>query len=366
MSNKNIGKLLDLFDLGHDFSDEQLKSAYKDLVQVWHPDKYENNDRLKERAEAKIKEINEAYGTLRTLLDARNEAVVNGSGKAKGRPSLLGSVFYPTDFSPESDAAFAHALKIALVANARLNLFHVSPDKDRNVLPEFPKIRDTLIKWNVISAENPEEDIQKMGFYYSKVIGVHSDPVSSILNYLKSYPSDITVIATHGRSGVERLMRKSVAEKVSRESGGMTLFLKKANDGFVSMADGSINLKNILVPVDVEPDPHLAINAAMKFAGLLGNGSCVFTLLYVGDPARFPEIKHPDKASWEWNHLMLQGNAVETILKVASDIPADLIVMGTQGHQGFLDALRGNTTEQILRTSPCPVLAVPERRRWAR
>ncbi len=65
-------------------------------------------------------------------------------------------------------------------------------------------------------------------------------------------------------------MRKSVAEKVSRESGGMTLFLKKANDGFVSMADGSINLKNILVPVDIEPDPHLAINAAMKFAGLLG------------------------------------------------------------------------------------------------
>src|SRR5690606_16646144 len=105
MSNKNIGKLLDLFDLGHDFSDEQLKSAYKDLVQVWHPDKYENNDRLKERAETKIKEINEAYGTLRALLDARNEAAVNGSGKAKRRPSHLGRVFYPTDFSPESDAA---------------------------------------------------------------------------------------------------------------------------------------------------------------------------------------------------------------------------------------------------------------------
>lgn len=366
MSNKNIGKLLDLFDLGNDFSDEQLKSAYKDLVQVWHPDKYENNDRLKERAETKIKEINEAYGALRALLEARSDAALNGGRKTRGRPSLLGSVFHPTDFSPEGDAAFAHALKIALVANARLNLFHVSPDKDRNVLPEFPKIRDTLIKWNVISAENPEDDIGRMGFSYSKVIGVHKDPVSSILNYLKAHPSDITVIATHGRSGVERLVHKSVAEKVSRESGGMTLFLKKANEGFVSAADGGIGLKNILVPVDVEPDPHLAINAAMKFASLVGNGSCVFTLLYVGDPVRLPVIKHPDKDSWEWNHLTLQGNAVETILKVASDIPADLIVMGTQGHQGFLDALRGNTTEQVLRASACPILAVPERRRWAR
>jgi len=367
MSSKNIGKLLELFDLGNDFSDDQLKSAYRDLVQVWHPDKYENNDRLKERAETKIKEINEAYGTLRALLEARNNHVsANGGQRAKGKPSLLGSVFHPTDFSHESDLAFAHALKIAVLANARLNLFHVSPDKDRNVLPEFPKIRDTLIKWNVISAENPEEDIAKMGFAYSKVIGVHSDPVSSILNYLKSYPSDITVVATHGRSGIDRLVHKSVAEKVSRESGGMTLFLKKANEGFVSQADGSVTLKNILVPVDVDPDPHLAVNAAMKFASLLGNGSCVFTLLFVGDPSRLPEIKHPDKDSWEWKHLTLQGNAVETILKVASEIPADLIVMGTQGHQGFLDALRGNTTEQVLRGSHCPVLAVPERRRWAR
>ena len=130
-SSKNIGKLLELFDLGNDFSDDQLKSAYRDLVQVWHPDKYENNDRLKERAETKIKEINEAYGTLRALLEARNNHVsANGGQKAKGKPSLLGSVFHPTDFSHESDAAFAHALKIAVLANARLNLFHVSPDKD--------------------------------------------------------------------------------------------------------------------------------------------------------------------------------------------------------------------------------------------
>ena len=31
-----------------------------------------------------------------------------------------------------------------------------------------------------------------------------------------------------------------------------------------------------------------------------------------------------------------------------------MIVMPTAGHQGFLDALRGSTTEQVF----CPVLAV--------
>ena len=38
---------------------------------------------------------------------------------------------------------------------------------------------------------------------------------------------------------------------------------------------------------------------------------------------------------------------------------ANLIMMATAGHQGFLDALRGSTTERVLRHAPCPVLAVP-------
>jgi len=47
----------------------------------------------------------------------------------------------------------------------------------------------------------------------------------------------------------------------------------------------------------------------------------------------------------------------ESILQVAADREADLIVMTTKGHEGFLDALRGNTTERVLRQARCPVLA---------
>ena len=39
----------------------------------------------------------------------------------------------------------------------------------------------------------------------------------------------------------------------------------------------------------------------------------------------------------------------------------DLLVLATQGHQGFLDALRGSTTERVVRGARCPVLAIPER-----
>jgi nucleotide-binding universal stress UspA family protein len=33
--------------------------------------------------------------------------------------------------------------------------------------------------------------------------------------------------------------------------------------------------------------------------------------------------------------------------------------MATAGRDGFLDALRGSTTEQVVREAPCPVLALP-------
>jgi nucleotide-binding universal stress UspA family protein len=50
---------------------------------------------------------------------------------------------------------------------------------------------------------------------------------------------------------------------------------------------------------------------------------------------------------------------VDTIIALAEEQNADLIVMATAGHNGILDALRGSVTEQVLRRAPFPLLAVP-------
>jgi nucleotide-binding universal stress UspA family protein len=54
-----------------------------------------------------------------------------------------------------------------------------------------------------------------------------------------------------------------------------------------------------------------------------------------------------------------EGPVVETIISVAEEIDANIIVMPTAGHHGLLDDLRGSVTERVLREAPCPVLAVP-------
>jgi DnaJ-class molecular chaperone len=44
-------RLLEVFGLTGNFTQSDLAQAYKDLVQVWHPDKYSYNPRLQRKAE---------------------------------------------------------------------------------------------------------------------------------------------------------------------------------------------------------------------------------------------------------------------------------------------------------------------------
>jgi hypothetical protein len=71
----DIRKCCDLLDLRPGYSQDELRQSYKDLVQIWHPDRFTHNERLQEKAEAKLKEINQAYEILdRALIErARRE-----------------------------------------------------------------------------------------------------------------------------------------------------------------------------------------------------------------------------------------------------------------------------------------------------
>lgn len=60
------------------------------------------------------------------------------------------------------------------------------------------------------------------------------------------------------------------------------------------------------------------------------------------------------------------GSVAETILEIADDAKADLIVMGTHGRTGLAHLFIGSMAEKVLRHSPIPVLTVrdaPEPRR---
>ena len=364
MKKNEIASLLDLFELERGFTSEELKVAYRDLVQIWHPDRFAQNDRLQLKAQNKLTEINEANIILQNYLASQSKPLSKNDPSYRTKPTgtvraFLRNVFHPTDFSESSDIAFAHALKIALVSNAKLNLMHVSPSSSNSVMQEFPKIKETLKSWGVITKSCTEKDLMQLGFRYQKVIGVHDSPAKSILQFLSKHPADLTVLAIAQRQGADRMLKKSVAEDVSRGSGGMTLFIPDQSKGFVSYKNGSVNLKNILIPIDIKPNPKLAVNAAKHLVSTLGCEDCVFTLAFIGDTSDMPHADIENNNGWQWKRTLRRGNVVDMILEIVDEISPDLIVMATKGHQGILDAVRGSTTEQVLRRARIPLLAVP-------
>jgi hypothetical protein len=65
---------------------EQLKQAYRDLVKVWHPDRFTNDPTLQSKAEAKLKEINEAYNYLQGVISDKIAATPQPRSKAAEQP----------------------------------------------------------------------------------------------------------------------------------------------------------------------------------------------------------------------------------------------------------------------------------------
>jgi len=130
-------------------------------------------------------------------------------------------------------------------------------------------------------------------------------------------------------------------------------------EGFVSRQDGSILLRNILIPVVSKPRPQPSVEAAARLIRNLQLPSGTVTLLHVGPAAEMPSVKLPEDTDWTWNRVVKAGESAETILQTAQDLRADLIVMTTDGPDGFLDGLRGATSERVLRKARCPVANLP-------
>ena len=269
---------------------------------------------------------------------------------------FVNSVFHPSDFSAESKNAFAHALVIALLRSTRFTILHAGGSaKDWQY---FPAVRHTLEKWGLLEEGSQQRQVlEELSVRVKKVRVRKENPVSATLTYLKEYPTDLIVLATEGRDGLQRWLKPSAAERIALKTATKTLFIPNDARGFVSLETGEISLNRILVPISFQPSPLPAIEYAARAAKLTGRGTEI-RLLHVGDAANTPIVDFPEIPDVNWIIDNRAGDVVQEILAEAEKM-VDLIIMSTAGHDGFLDALRGSVTQQVLRAAPCPLLAVP-------
>ena len=265
-------------------------------------------------------------------------------------------IVHPTDFSAPSDKAFAHALRIAIATRSKLYLVHVAESK-YDEYDGFPHIRRALAAWGLMNENDPPaRAVGTLGIQVKKIGLEARFPLHGLTRFLTEHPSDLIVLATHGRDGVANWLQGSVAEELSRASRLPTLFIPPDVRGFVDLNNGDVRLSRVLVPIDHSPPPVSALDTIQNFIAPMNKEGATIELIHVGASA--PLVRRISGGTIVPVGLRT-GEVISEILQAAEEQQADLIAMPTAGHQGFLDALRGSTTERVLRHAPCPVLAVP-------
>jgi nucleotide-binding universal stress UspA family protein len=135
-------------------------------------------------------------------------------------------------------------------------------------------------------------------------------------------------------------------------------------------------IKTILVPVDFEAASLAALRTALELARpneanvVLLHAFSVPPYVYRGiseallkqirDQARDAALRPLNdlRSRWGVETLLREGDPATQVLRVADEIGADRIVMGTHGHRGFDRFMFGSVAEAVVRKSKVPVMVV--------
>lgn len=122
------------------------------------------------------------------------------------------TILYPTDFSSYSNQAYLHAVAIAERHSASLTVAYVAGPDQKD---ESDHWRGQLEQ---IRPANPAIPV--------KHVFLQGDPAAEIVGYAREARFDLIVMGTHGRTGLDRIVLGSVAERVLRDAPCSVLVVK--------------------------------------------------------------------------------------------------------------------------------------------
>lgn len=141
-------------------------------------------------------------------------------------------------------------------------------------------------------------------------------------------------------------------------------------------------MKHVLFPTDFSPNSEKAMHYAAEMARLFNADLTLFNSYKVpysksnllvsmvdrmkaDSEAELNKLKKRILSQPEYAHLQIKidsrvGSFVPLIPKVAQNCKTNLIVMGTKGASSIKEIFIGSNTLEVIQTTKCPVLAIPE------
>ncbi len=206
--------------------------------------------------------------------------------------------------------------------------------------------------------------------------------VNEISRLVSEKNIDLAISASHGRSGLKRLVLGSVTEQLMRTLTCPLLVVRGSEESPQDELPPEFRLDKIMVGCDFSSDStlafHYALNLTQQFQSELH-------LVHVLEPSAykhmFKSVEETEKKYHEdiqgfleeklqnlvpedarqWctpQIELLKGQPYTKIIEYAEKKDINLIALGLRGHGLVESLLMGSTTDRVMRGSPCPVLSV--------
>lgn len=130
---------------------------------------------------------------------------------------MYDSILIPTDGSEEMGSVAEQGIELARQCNATVYVLHVVDERAYLAVPNDARnrVRDTLKGDGDAATKAVAERAVDAGLEVTREIR-WGDPSAAIISYSVENDIDLIVMGTHGRTGYERYLLGSVAEKVVR------------------------------------------------------------------------------------------------------------------------------------------------------
>jgi nucleotide-binding universal stress UspA family protein len=283
-------------------------------------------------------------------------------------------VLVATDFSPHAASAQRHAVELAKLFGASIELFtsaYIPPQAlAAMAIGMAPGLIQEARDQSKKQIEAAAAELRSAGVVASTSVST-DEPSSAICARASEIGADLVATGTRGHTGLAHVVFGSIAERVARLAQASVL---------TAHADtpAPAGYRRVLVPSDFSPDSERALELARTLVAKSGGKLYVMhsydlpALLTGGAAVASASLEQAlqDAARDKLAALKatLSGVDVETVLdqgrpdmaalETAERVKAELIVMGTRGRTGLAHVVLGSTAERVIRRAHAPVIAV--------